>query len=118
MMSMMKLAMRNADDDEHEDALQQEVVVVADSLEDQVTETGVRECHLGDHSPAHDDAELQRQSGELGQHRVCGTRTCAQAGSARRAPSEVDGCSQTRARRMMRFLIPIAQPPRRRRGTR
>ena len=39
------------DDYEQEDPLQQKVVVIADSLQDEVAESGVGERHLGDAPP-------------------------------------------------------------------
>src|SRR6202012_3040216 len=61
---------QDAENDEDEDALQQEEVLVADRLEDQVAEAGVLEGDLGDDVAADDHAELERETGELGQRRV------------------------------------------------
>src|SRR3984957_18798119 len=61
---------QDTDDDEDEDALQQEVVLRTDRLEDQVAEAGVLEGDLGDDVAADDHAEREREPGELGQRRV------------------------------------------------
>src|ERR1700747_1044659 len=61
---------QDAEDDEYEDALQQEEVLVADRLEDEVAEAGVVEGDLGDDVAADDHAEREREPGELGQRRV------------------------------------------------
>src|ERR1700722_4046962 len=61
---------QDADDDEDEDALQQEVVLGTDRLEDQVAEAGELEGDLGDYVAADDHAELEREPGQLRQRRV------------------------------------------------
>ena len=61
---------QDADHDEQEDALEQEVVAVLDRREDQLAEPRVAEDDLGHERAADDRAERERESGELRQDGV------------------------------------------------
>ena len=64
-MSMTKFAIEDADDQEEEDALDQEVVAVLDRAQGQRPEAGVREHDLDDDRAGDHRAECEREPGDL-----------------------------------------------------
>ena len=62
-----KISKQHSNDDEEEASLDQEVILILNGCQEQVTDSGIRKHHLCDQRTRNDHAQLQRQPGELGQ---------------------------------------------------